>query len=179
MLAFLQNSVTNHTSYVKISDDTSLKHFYVIQFEGLKGRSSDIAIQLQQIAEFNYKHTNISTSLSKDGEYRKINGVILKIKKMFETDKLALQNDVFLSGYSLEEAFIKNATNWDDIDEKETGKEKQERKKKQETMRQNRHLFFLLHYFIFMEKEIITRLHAICFPCSNSSSTNIPFWISS
>jgi hypothetical protein len=48
---------------------------------------------------------------------------------MFETDKLALQNDVFLSGYSLEEAVIKNATNWDDIDEKETGKEKQERKR--------------------------------------------------
>jgi hypothetical protein len=134
MLAFLQNSVTNHTSYVKISDDTSLKHFYVIQFEGLKGRSSDIAIQLQQIAEFNYKHTNISTSLSKDGEYRKINGVILKIKKMFETDKLALQNDVFLSGYSLEEAFIKNATNWDDIDEKQDRKRDKKGKEKAKEM---------------------------------------------
>ena len=107
MLAFLQNSVTNHTSYVKISDDTSLKHFYVIQFEGLKGRSSDIAIQLQQIAEFNYKHTNISTSLSKDGDYKKINGAILKTKKLFETDKLALQNDVFLSDKA-----IKNLLNF-------------------------------------------------------------------
>ena len=80
MLAFLQNSITNHISYLKISD-TSLKHFYVIQFEGLKGRSSDIAIQLQQIVEFNYKNATMSTSLSKDGEYKKINGVILTIKK--------------------------------------------------------------------------------------------------
>ena len=123
MLAFLQKSVTNHISYVKISD-TSLTHFYVIQFEGLKGRSSDIAIQLQQIAEFKYKPATISTSLSKDGDYKKINGAILKTKKLFETEKLALQNDVFLSGYSLEETVIKNATNWDDIDEKEKGTEK-------------------------------------------------------
>ena len=129
MLAFLQNSITNHISYLKISD-TSLKHFYVIQFEGLKGRSSDIAIQLQQIVEFNYKNATMSTSLSKDGEYKKINGVILKIKKLFETEKLALQNDVFLSGYSLEESVIKNATNWDDIDEKEKEKEKEKVKEK-------------------------------------------------
>lgn len=132
MLAFLQNSITNHISYLKISD-TSLKHFYVIQFEGLKGRSSDIAIQLQQIVEFNYKNATMSTSLSKDGEYKKINGVILKIKKLFETEKLALQNDVFLSGYSLEESVIKNATNWDDIDEKEKEKEKVKEKGKEKS----------------------------------------------
>jgi hypothetical protein len=124
MLDFLQNSVTNHISYVKISDDTSLKHFYVIQFEGLKGRTSDIVIQLQLVAEFSYKNSNIFTSVSKDGEYKKINGTILKIKKLFETEKLALQNDVFLSGYSLEESFIENAPNWadDDIDKTEESK---------------------------------------------------------
>ena len=135
MLAFFQKSLTNHISYVKISD-ASLTHFYVIQFEGLKGRSSDIAIQLQQIAEFKYKPATISTSLSKDGEYKKINGSILKTKKLFETDNLALQNDVFLSGYSLEETIIKNATNWDDIDEKdkEKGKDKERGKDKAKEM---------------------------------------------
>jgi hypothetical protein len=110
---FLQKSVTYHDSYLKICD-TTLKHFYVIQFEGLKGRSSDITIQLQQIVEFTYKYMDISTSFSKDGEYKKINGTIFKTKKLFETQKLALQQDVFLGGYSLEESIVENTIKWED-----------------------------------------------------------------
>ena len=179
---FLQKSVTNHASYVKISEtpdtpdasDTSLKHFYVIQFEGLKGRSSDITLQLQQIAEFKYKHATISTSLSKDGDYKKINGAILKTKKLFETDKLALQNDVFLSGYSLEESVVENASNWDDIDEKEKGaekgketeKEKEKEKEKIEFQRETRvfcHIFSIIdvgkiHIY---ENEILLFLNSV------------------
>lgn len=110
---FLQNSVTNHVSYLKICD-TSLKHFYVIQFDGLKGRSSDITIKLQQVVGFTYKYTDILTSFSKDGEYKKINGTIFKTKKLFETEKLALQQDVFFSGYSLEESILEQKIKWED-----------------------------------------------------------------
>jgi len=116
---FLQNSVTNHLSYLKICD-TSLKHFYVIQFDSLKGRSSDITIQLQQVVGFNYKYRDISTSFSKDGEYKKINGTIFKTKKLFETQKLALQKDVFLAGYSLEESIVENTINWADETDDDT-----------------------------------------------------------
>ena len=110
---FLKNSVINHVSYLEICD-TSLKHFYVIQFDGLKGRSSDITINLQQVVGFIYKYTDILTSFSKDGEYKKINGTIFKTKKLFETEKLALQQDVFFSGYSFEESIVEQKIKWED-----------------------------------------------------------------
>lgn len=115
---YLQQSITNHDDYSRLCN-LPCKHFYVIEIEGLEGRM-DIPIQLQQVPEFSYKNVKLSTSISKDGVYTNTNGVVQKTKKQFDTSKLLLQNDVSLSGYSLEEEQTsRKAKQWGDEDGEE------------------------------------------------------------
>ena len=99
---FFQRSLTNHSIYAKTCK-LPCKHFYVVEFEGLQGRMADITLQLKNVVEFTYKSEQRKVSLSKDGQYKKVNGNVVRTKKLFETDKCIFQNDVFVFGYSLEE----------------------------------------------------------------------------
>ena len=119
-----QNSLKNHKSYVQACN-LPCKHFYVVEFEGLKGRP-DIILQLHHLVEFTYKHANIGTSISKDGLYKKTNGCVLRTKKLFEIEpKVVYQNDVSITGYSLEEEFKFKTKTWgDEGDEADEGDEK-------------------------------------------------------
>lgn len=102
---FFQKSITNHSIYAKTCK-LPCKHLYVIEFEGLQGRMADITLQLKNVAELVYKSEQRKVSLSKDGQYKKVNGNIVRTKKLFETDKCIFQNDVSVFGYSLEEESI-------------------------------------------------------------------------
>ena len=104
---FFHSSILNHNDFIYSTNSKNIQ--YIIQIAGIK----DINFVIFNIQKYysnffsTFKEVNIQKSFTKDENYVKENGYILKLEKKFETDELLLQNSISLSGYSLSKKEIK------------------------------------------------------------------------
>lgn len=103
----LFESVHNHNL------NKSDRKYYMIEIEGFSKRD-DVLQSLKADSSLKYKFMKWKTSISNDGEYIKMNGIIKKQEEFYHT-KVNIQSSVSLLGYSLEEENVSiKERNWND-----------------------------------------------------------------